>query len=120
MAVIPSIVGVGTPAPAELAKNRILANAEQEDVYGDKLLPSTSQYQLSYIDKDDYFVVLLLSTPLSEARKAAEEALLQMSDNNLEGLCALQVDIGAPMYVQRTTEEVVEHPHVLDLCILGK
>jgi len=105
------------PTPtAEEVKAQLLASPEQENTYGDKLIKTAAQYQLAYIAKDDYFVLLLLSTPLSEARKAAEEELLQRSGNNLTALCTFKVDIGAPMYVIQETGETVENPHALNIC----
>lgn len=101
---------------AEDAKMLILASAGGEDTYGDMTIESTSQYQVTYIAKDDYFILLLLSTPLSEARKAAEEELLERSGGNLAALCDLTVDVGAPMYVMAETEETIENPHSLNIC----
>jgi len=105
-----------TPPTAEEVKAKLLASPEQVDAFGDKLIKTTGQYQLAYIAKDDYFVVSLLSTPLSEARKAAEEELLQRSGNNLEVLCKLTFDIGAPLYVIQETGETVENSHALNIC----
>jgi len=111
-----------TLSPAEDVRAKLLESFEDKNVYGDILIKTTSQFQLAYIAKDDYFAISLLSVPLSEARKAAEQYLLQRSGNNLEGLCSLtfKVDIGAPLYVIQETGETVEHPHVLDICPVGK
>jgi len=104
------------PPTAAAVKTQVLSSPEQENAYGDKLLQTTPKYAITYIAEDDFILVTLLSSPISEARKAAEEELLQKSGNNLEGLCALKVDVAAPIDVVRDTGEIVENPNKLNIC----
>lgn len=112
---------VSTPSIlSEDVRAEILANPERESPYGDKVLESAEDYQIVYIAKDDLFLLSLRSLPLSEARAAAEQALLIRARNNLSAVCGLNTRVSAPRGVRCPEEENcvadVENPTSLNIC----
>lgn len=114
---------IATPTDIGLVKAKVLENPEEENPYGDKVLETSAQYQIVYVAKDDLFQIVLHSTPLSEAREAAEEALLKRIEEaggNLDALCQFKVQVGVPRWVRCPEEDKclpnVQKPDSLGIC----
>jgi len=116
-----AVVIKGKPKQPELTVDTITGPVTVDDftktpveqVADTVIVARAAEFEIAYFEKEQTFTVLLLTTPLSSARLAAETALLEKLGVSKEEACRLKVSV---MTIQSVDEQLAGKEFGLSFC----